>query len=94
MSDRAARNVAIDVIRGLCIVRMATAHLATGSVGFRITHAAVWADGAVGFVFLSGLDPGITQRRTVERSGPRAGAAKMLRGTRLICLGHVGLCVW
>ncbi len=72
---------------------MSFAHLALGSVGWRVTHAAVWVDGAEGFVFLSGLVLGITQRRAVEQAGPRFAALKLLRRTRLIYLGHLALCV-
>lgn len=87
------RDAAIDVIRGLCIISMAFAHLGSGSVGWKITHAGVWVDGAEGFVFLSGLVLGTTQRRVVTRSGPRVAVVKLLRRARLIYFGHVALCL-
>lgn len=91
MSATRSRDVAIDVIRGLCIVSMAFAHLALGSLGWQITHAAVWIDGAEGFVFLSGLVLGITQRRVVDGAGPKVAAVKLLKRARLVYFGHLAL---
>lgn len=87
------RDAAIDVVRGLCIVSMAFSHLALNGVGWQITHAAVWVDGAEGFVFLSGLVLGFTQRRVADRSGSRAALVKLMRRVRSIYVGHLSLCV-
>jgi hypothetical protein len=87
------RDLAIDLLRGLCIVSMSTAHLADGSWPWRVFHIGTFVDGAVGFVFLSGLMLGITHRRTIERGGLRAGQRKMLRRTVLIYAANLGICV-
>src|SRR4051812_42249003 len=63
--DVGGRNRAIDMLRGLCIVSMTTAHLAAGSWPWQVFHVAVLVDGAVGFVLLSGIVLGITQHRNV-----------------------------
>ena len=91
--NRSTRDQAIDVLRGLCIVSMTTAHLAAGSWPWQITHAAIYVDGAVGFVFLSGVVLGITQHRTIDRSGLLAGERKLLRRIGLIYCAHLALCV-
>ena len=89
------RDRAIDVLRGLCIVSMTTAHLAAGSWPWQVFHLGTFVDGAVGFVFLSGLvrrhdpTPGDRPRR------PAGGAAKvvaahgvdLLRPTRAVPAG-------
>ncbi len=87
------RVTAIDVLRGACIVSMTTAHLASGSWPWQLTHAAVVIDGGVGFVLLSGLVVGITQRRTVVTEGVLAGQRKLLRRTGVIYGGHLALCL-
>ena len=75
------RDRAIDLLRGLCIVSMTTAHLAAGSWPWRVFHIGTFIDGAVGFVFLSGLVLGITQSGTIERAercGPISSLASNL----------------
>ncbi len=96
MGVRAAasrRDTAIDVLRGLCIVSMTTAHVAAGTVPYRVAHAAVFVDGAVGFVLLSGVMVGRVQRRAIDAQGRSAGVRKLLRRVGLIYLAHVALCV-
>ena len=88
-----ARDRAIDVLRGLCIVSMTTAHLAAGSWPWHVFHVAVLVDGAVGFVLLSGVVLGMSQRRTIERAGLRAGQRRLLRRAGLIYLANLGLCL-
>ena len=88
------RDRAIDVMRGLCIISMTTAHLAAGSWPWQVAHAAVFIDGAVGFVLLSGLVVGITQRRKVNASGLVAGERKLFRRTVLIYFAHLALCLF
>ena len=86
------RLTELDVLRGLCIVSMATAHLAAGSASWQLFHLAIWIDGAVGFVFLSGLVLGMVQRARVERRGPAAASRAVLRRTGVVYAGHVALC--
>ena len=92
-SGSTGRDRAIDILRGLCIVSMTTAHLAAGSWPWQVFHVAVLVDGAVGFVLLSGVVLGITQRRTIERAGLPAGLRRLLRRTGLIYLANLGLCL-
>ncbi|GAA2018719.1 OpgC domain-containing protein [Nakamurella flavida] len=92
-APRDGRLTELDVLRGLCIVSMATAHLAAGSVSWQLLHAAVWIDGAVGFVFLSGLVLGMVQRGRVDRRGPAAASRAVLRRTGVVYAGHVALCL-
>ena len=87
------RDRAIDVLRGLCIVSMTTAHLAAGSWPWQIFHIGTFIDGAVGFVFLSGLVLGITQRRAIERGGLLAGQRKLLRRIVVIYCANIALCL-
>ncbi|MBM9469111.1 OpgC domain-containing protein [Nakamurella leprariae] len=86
------RIAAFDVLRGLCIVSMTTAHLAAGSLPYEVLHAAVWIDGAVGFVFLSGLVLGVVQRSRADR--PTGVVTRtLLRRAGLIYLAHLFLVV-
>ncbi len=71
---------------------MTTAHVAAGSLPYKIAHAPVFIDGAVGFVLLSGVMVGRVQRRAIDAAGPSAGARKLLRRVALIYLAHVALC--
>jgi len=87
------REATVDIIRGLCIISMVFAHVALGGIGHTITHAAVWYDGAMGFVLLSGLIVGIVQQKTVARVSLRAAQLKALRRARLVYLAHLSLCV-
>src|SRR3954454_9734595 len=88
-----SRDTAIDALRGACIVSMTTAHLAAGSWPYLFTHSAVFIDGAVGFVLLSGVMVGRTQRRIADRDGLLAGQRKLLRRIGVIYAAHLALCV-
>jgi len=90
---RPPRDRALDVVRGLCIVSMCTAHLAAGSWPYQVAHAAVWVDGAVGFVMLSGVVVGMVQRSTIDRSGLAAGQRKLLRRSAVIYAANLALCL-
>jgi len=93
-SARPPRDHALDVVRGLCIVSMCTAHLAAGSWPYQIAHVAVWwTDGAVGFVMLSGVVVGMVQRSTIGRAGLAAGQRKLLGRTGEIYLANLALCL-
>lgn len=61
------RILAIDVVRGYCIISMVAGHLAGGSSFSRAVHIFPRFDGASGFVLLSGLVLGIVQRRRTHR---------------------------
>lgn len=87
------RDRAIDLLRGLCIVSMSTAHLAPGSWPSRVFHSGIFIDGAVGFVFLSGLVLGITQRRLTKNRGLLAGQRKLLRRMAVVYAAHLALCL-
>lgn len=91
-ADGRGRDAAIDVVRGLCIVSMTIAHLAPGGLAFTVTHAALWVDGAVGFVLLSGLVLGLVQRRLVERRGVGPAAVRTLRRAAVLYVAHLGIC--
>ncbi|WP_269846135.1 OpgC domain-containing protein [Serinibacter arcticus] len=86
------RDSSLDLLRGFCIVSMATAHVAVGSFFWRATHVALWVDGLMGFVVLSGLVLGIVQRKQAARSGVRSGPGRVLRRARLVYVAHVALC--
>ena len=87
------RDHALDVVRGLCIVSMCTAHLAAGSWPYEVAHSAVWVDGAVGFVMLSGVVVGMVQRSTIDRSGLAAGQRRLLRRSAVIYAANLALCL-
>lgn len=89
----AERDGAIDIVRGWCVVSMATAHLAMGSAWWSVMHAPGWIDGAVGFVLLSGVVVGLTQHRTVQRRGLAAAQRKTARRIALLYSLHIALCV-
>ncbi len=92
-TPRLPRDHALDVVRGLCIVSMCTAHLAVGSWPYEVAHAAVWVDGAVGFVMLSGVVVGMVQRSTIDRAGLAAGQVKLLRRAGVIYAANLALCL-
>lgn len=83
------RDNAIDFTRGVCIISMIFAHIAGGSTLYAISHALVWVDGSMGFVFLAGVVLGMVRRRTTGRFGIKATALKTLARTRLIYIIHV-----
>ena len=86
------RDTTIDVLRGCFIISMTIAHLSSGSVLGGLSHAAVWLDGAIGFVTLSGLVLGLVYRRQLDRTG-RVPFTKALRRARLLYLIQLGTLV-
>jgi len=72
---------------------MVFAHIALDGIGHNVFHFAVWYDGAMGFVLLSGLVVGIVQQTTISRSGQRAGTLKAWKRARLVYIAHLTLCV-
>ena len=73
------RDEVVDVLRGLCIVMMVCNHVAPGSLLNRFSHAALFIDGAMGFVFLSGYILGIVHFRRVAKIGREGAFLKILR---------------
>lgn len=61
--DRPRRDVAIDRLRGLCLLSMTVGHLAVTHGDFSplntAVHAPAWVTGAAGFIFLSGVSVGL-----------------------------------
>lgn len=77
------RDGALDVMRGYCIASMIASHVGNGTVLCKLMHLPKLFDGAIGFVFLSGLVLGMVHRRRVARLG--------VAGTRRKLFGRAGL---
>jgi hypothetical protein len=84
------RDPSIDVLRGVCVASMVIKHMAMYSLLYKVTHAALWIDGATGFVLLAGLVIGMVQARAATS---RHGLTKLGRRTVLVYAAHVGLVV-
>jgi hypothetical protein len=88
----ALRYSTIDVLRGLALVSMVSAHLDDFEFGnwtARVLHSGRWIDGAFFFVALSGLVTGLVHRRVVERDGVEASVRKLVRRSGFLYLVHV-----
>lgn len=84
----------MDVVRGICIISMVIAHVAGGSLLYKLSHAAIWVDGSMGFVFLSGLVMGTMHQRRTERARAfRPSALVMLRRVRLLWILNFAITV-
>jgi hypothetical protein len=93
-AEVSSRYPAIDVLRGLALISMISAHLSNFELSTfvgRALHSAHWIDGAFFFVGLSGLVTGLVHRRVVERSGFQASATKLVRRAGFLYLVHLGL---
>src|SRR4051812_3578780 len=89
-----ARDPAFDVLRGLALISMISAHMRNfdlDTIAGRVMHSAHWIDGAFFFVALSGIVTGLVHRRIVERSGVRASAVKLMRRAGFLYLVHLML---
>ncbi|MCL5283473.1 MAG: OpgC domain-containing protein [Armatimonadetes bacterium] len=86
---RSQRNLAIDVLRGYCIVMMVTSHLATDSLLNNAVHFLRYISGAEGFVFLSGVALGLAHQRRVVRHGLVEAYRLIWRRASIIWLVHV-----
>jgi hypothetical protein len=82
------RDPSIDVLRGICVASMVVKHMAMYSLLYKLTHAALWIDGATGFVLLAGLVIGLVQARAATS---RHGLTRLGRRTLLVYAAHVGL---
>lgn len=87
-AGRNRRNMAIDVVRGYCIILMVSSHVAAESWVNQILHFLRFVSGAEGFVFLAGFVVGMVYRRKIE-TGSRAKAyVALLRRARLLYVTH------
>lgn len=82
------RDVPLDVVRGLCIVSMVVAHLASGSFLSRMINVSTLVDGASGFFLLSGLVLGIVYERRSSQMTTRSMQHKIVRRAGLIFAVH------
>jgi hypothetical protein len=95
-SSGSLRYPAIDVLRGLALISMVSAHLDDlhqSTFVARVLHSAHWIDGAFFFVALSGVVTGLVHRRVVHRSGFHASASKLVRRAGWLYLVHIALAV-
>src|SRR3954466_12295813 len=67
---------------------MVITHTSLHSMLHKVTHAALWIDGATGFVLLAGLVIGMVQARAATTG---QGLTKLARRTVLVYAAHVGL---
>jgi hypothetical protein len=82
------RNVAVDILRGYCIVMMIAGHTGTATYVNQGVHPLRFVSGAEGFVFLSGLVLGMVYRRKLD-AAPAAPAYKSIwRRAGLLWLVH------
>ena len=93
---RHARDPAIDVIRGICLISMILGHLnaATSgvSIGDRLIHLPLFIDGAAGFVFLSGVSVALADGSRIRRGVPRkARVGWILQRSGFIFAVHVAM---
>jgi hypothetical protein len=72
----------------MCVASMVVKHMALYSLLYKGTHAALWVDGATGFVLLAGLVIGMVQARAATS---RHGLTRLGRRTLLIYAAHVAL---
>jgi hypothetical protein len=78
------RDIAIDLIRGLCVVSMTLAHIAPSGLLTKAVHLIQGVDGASGFVLLSGLVLGMIQPKRISTIGLHAAIRKLLGRALLI----------
>jgi hypothetical protein len=91
---RSVRYPTLDVLRGLALISMVTAHvslLGHPSFSDRVVHEIPWIDGAFYFVAVSGVVAGIVHRRIVAKQGFEASARKLARRAGFIYLVQLGL---
>jgi hypothetical protein len=91
---RSVRYPTLDVLRGLALISMVTAHvslLGHPSLSDRLVHEVPWIDGAFYFVAVSGVASGLVHRRIVEKQGFEASARKLVRRAGFIYLVQIGL---
>src|SRR5258708_1757472 len=82
------RNVAIDVLRGYCIVMMITSHTGTSTYVNNGVHLLRFVSGAEGFVFLAGLVLGMVYRRKLDADSPMNSYKAMWKRAGLIWAVH------
>src|SRR4051794_20885893 len=85
---KSRRNVAIDVLRGYCILMMVTSHIATQSYVNNGVHILRFVSGAEGFVFLAGLVLGMVYRRKLDAAPARQAYSAILKRASMLWLLH------
>lgn len=85
---KSRRNVAIDVLRGYCILMMVTSHIATQSYVNNGVHLLRFVSGAEGFVFLAGLVLGMVYRRRLDAAPARQAYAAIWKRASMLWLVH------
>jgi hypothetical protein len=93
-----ARDPAIDVIRGICLISMILGHLnaatSGSSVGDQLVHLPLFVDGAAGFVFLSGVSVALADSSRYRRGVPRrARVGWILQRSGFIFAVHVAMTI-
>ncbi len=78
------RDLAIDFVRGLCLVSMTIGHVArttsTGSGLDTVVHAPLLVSGAAGFIFLSGVSLALADGSRIARGVSLASRTKWMFG--------------
>ncbi|MCX6358207.1 MAG: OpgC domain-containing protein [Armatimonadetes bacterium] len=87
-AGRNRRNMAIDVVRGYCIILMISSHVAADSWTNQVLHFLRFVSGAEGFVFLAGFVVGMVYRRKIETGSRLKAYAALLRRARLLYVTH------
>lgn len=90
-SRRPGRNMAIDALRGYCIVMMITGHVGTPTAVNQVIHFLRFVSGAEGFVFLAGLVVGMVYRRKAEKSGELTAYRQLWRRAAMLYAVHIGM---
>lgn len=90
-ASKPGRNQAIDVLRGLCIVMMITAHVGTSTLINQSAHFLRFVSGAEGFVFLAGLVMGFVYRRKMQTGKVFDAYKAIWRRMLTIWLVHCGV---
>ncbi|MGV9827811.1 OpgC domain-containing protein [Gordonia sp. NPDC003429] len=90
---QSTRDASIDIFRGGCIVSMAVAHIALGSVLWAVLHPIPVFDGASGFVLISGIVMGMVYRRSSNALGAKAVRRRQFKRLALLYSTQIALVV-
>ncbi len=91
--SKSGRSVAIDVLRGYCILMMIAGHIGAGTTVFESVHLLRHISGAEGFVFLSGLVLGMVYRKKLAAASAMSVYPALLRRAGLIWVVHCTLVI-
>ena len=86
----AARDRALDTLRGLFILMMISSHISDQTMSYAVLHLPRWFTGAEGFVLLSGVVLGIVHH-TRLRAGELAATRRILRRAGQLYVIHCAL---